>query len=319
MKSSKIDYHIHPNYSLDASPTPIRDYCCQALELGLAEICFTTHVELDPVRREMDNFVVVKGQQISVLNPSWLDSYFSEITRAQREFKDTNLNIKAGIEVGYCPGTEKDIEKIVANYPFDYVLGAIHCLDHVAISSSKESPHYFRQKSLTEMAQDYFGTLREAVATELFDCIAHVDLYRRYGTKFYGAEILTVHREFIEPVFKEMARRGMGLEINTSSRRRGIKEFHPSEEIVALAAKAGIKVFTVGSDAHSLDQLGEHIEEALHQLAKFDLCCHVFTRRRATPLSKAVGAGDGQYKAGALHQTAPIPKAEYGLQMGDHR
>ncbi|NLJ77192.1 MAG: histidinol-phosphatase [Peptococcaceae bacterium] len=297
MKSAKTDYHIHPNYSLDASPTPIRDYCCRALELGLVEICFTTHLELDPMRKEIDNFVILNGQKVSVLNPYWLDSYFSEITQAQKEFSSANLHIKAGIEVGYSLGTERDIEKIIDNYPFDYVLGAIHCLNHVAISSYKESPLYFQRRSLAEMSRDYFSTLKEAVVTGLFDCIAHVDLYRRYGTRFYGPEILMAHRGIIEPILKEMARRGMGLEINTSSSRRGLKEFHPSEDIIALAAKLGIEVFTVGSDAHTLDQLGDYIAEALHLLARFNLCNHIFTRRQAVPLSRAMGNGWDEHKA----------------------
>ncbi len=290
VKSIRTDYHIHPDYSIDASPAKIRDYCHRALELGLVEICFTTHLELDPVRREIDNFVFFKGKKHSVFDLTWLDGYFSEIARAQEEFEAAGLKVKTGIEVGYDRGLEKDIEKIVKKYPFDFVLGAIHCLNHIAISSMKESPRYFRSRSLTEVRKDYFTTLEEAVKTGLFDCIAHVDLYRRYGIKHYGPEILSIHRGAIETVFKEMARKGMGLEVNTSSRRRGLKEFHPSPEIISLAAEAGIEIFTVGSDAHSLDDLGDHIQDALALLEDFNLCNHVFTRRQAVPfLYKAVG------------------------------
>lgn len=48
----------------------------------------------------------------------------------------------------------------------------------------------------------------------------------------------------------------MGLEVNTSSRRRGLEEFHPTKEMLALAVKSGIKTLTVGSDAHALKDLG---------------------------------------------------------------
>ncbi|MEW6624637.1 MAG: histidinol-phosphatase HisJ family protein [Bacillota bacterium] len=283
MKFAKTDYHIHPNYSIDASPVQIRDYCYKALELNLTEICFTTHIELDPVRREIDNFIVSNGKKLSVFNHAWLDSYFGEITRAQDEFQHANLKVKAGIEVGYCRGCEKDMERIINNYPFDFVLGAIHCLNHIAISSMKESPSYFQNKSLAALRTDYFTTLQEAVATGLFDCIAHVDLYLRYGIRHYGPGVLTVHRGVVEPIFREMARREMGLEVNTSSRRRGLKEFHPTREILTLAAKAGIKIFTVGSDAHSLDELGDYIDKALALLKEYNLCNHVFTRRHAAP------------------------------------
>ena len=75
----------------------------------------------------------------------------------------------------------------------------------------------------------------------------------------------------------------MALEINTSSLSRGLKEFHPSREIVALAVKAGIKIFTVGSDAHKLEELGRHIDAALALLKEFNLNPHVFTRHQAAP------------------------------------
>jgi histidinol-phosphatase (PHP family) len=62
-----------------------------------------------------------------------------------------------------------------------------------------------------------------------------------------------------------------------------LEEFHPAREILPLAARAGIKTFTVGSDAHSLDELGDGIDEALALLKQLNLRNHVFTRRQAAP------------------------------------
>jgi len=282
--SAKTDYHLHPNYSYDASPFSIKDYCRKALELGLKEICFTTHMEIDPVREDIDNFAIVNGQKIAVLDQAWLDHYFLEIAEAQSDFKGMGLNIKAGIEVGYCRGMEKAVENILRQYPFDFVLGAIHCLDHIAISSKNESPSYYKGRNLQQLRDDYFSVLKDMVASGLFDCIAHLDLYVRYGLPFYGDDIFTIHREVIEPILQDIARRGMGIEINTSSRRRGIQEFHPAKEIVALAAKAGVNVFTIGSDAHKPSELGGYLDEAMQILQEFNLKNHVFDRRQAIPL-----------------------------------
>lgn len=287
MQKRRTDYHVHPNYSIDASPVTMYEYCEKALQLNLAEICFTTHVELDPVREQVENFVYVGGRRVPVHDPHWLDRYFQELLEVRERFNEEGLTVRAGVEIGYCPGVEKDIERMIDNYPFDYVLGAIHCLDHISISSKKESPVYFRRKSVTQMAQAYFRVLMEAVQTGLFDCIAHVDLYRRYGYSFYGDAVFTAHRGFIEPVFAEMARRGMGLEINTSSRRRGLQDFHPAEEILSLAAQHGIAIFTVGSDAHSLAELGGDIDEALALLERYRLENYVFTQRKPCPTRDA--------------------------------
>lgn len=281
MHNQRIDYHVHPNYSIDASPATIEDYCRKALALELTEICFCTHVELDPERKE--KFVILNGQKWSVYNLDWLDNYFTEIWQAQEELKNSVLKIKAGVEIGYCPGVENYIERIVNDYPFDFVLGAIHCLDHISISSQKESPYYFRSRSAETVREEYFTVLMEAVKTGFFDCIAHIDLYRRYGSQFLGPKAFTLHRGVIEPILAEMSRRGMGVEINTSSRRRGLKEFHPTKEILELAVKSGVEVFTVGSDAHSLEHLGSGIEEALTLLKEMSASNYVFSQRKPIP------------------------------------
>lgn len=291
MDHVRTDYHVHPDYSIDASSATIKDYCYKALDLGLTEICFCTHVELNPERKDKENFVIVKGEKCSVYDFHWLDSYFEEIFRMQDELKDAGLKVKAGVEIGFCQGIENEIERMVNNYPFDYVLGAIHCLDHMSISSKKESPYYFRSRDAAQVRAEYFAVLMEAVKSGLFDCIAHIDLYRRYGNGYLGPEVHTIHRGAIEPVLAEMKNRGVGLEINTSSRRRGLKEFHPSKEILTMAVEAGIKVFTVGSDAHSLDELGEGIDEALALLDELNVSNHVFTRRKPVPGLNGRGAG----------------------------
>jgi histidinol-phosphatase (PHP family) len=237
----------------------------------MVEICFTTHFEFD---RPYFSFP-----------PGWLDNYFAEIQRAQGEFKQQGLKIKAGIEIGYQRGYEKEIERIVAQYPFDYVLGAIHHMSGYSIASLNESPGYFGSRDLKTVRQEYFTLLAEAVKYGLFDAIAHLDIYTRYGIRHYGDQIFTIHRGIVEPILQEMAKRNIGLEINTSSVSRGLEEFHPSKEIIALAQKAGIKIFTVGSDAHKLDELGRHIDEALALLDAFDLVNHAFTRHIASPLA----------------------------------
>jgi len=281
----KTDYHVHPDYSLDAEQVKIKTYCRRALELGLKEICFTTHMEFAKLEQGNDKLVFYQGKPYSLLNYNWLDAYFKEIQQAQQEFKKDGLQVKAGVEIGYHRKYAKEIEKVVSQYPFDYVLGAIHNLAGYSIASKVESASYFAARDLATVQHDYFSLLAEAVKTGLFDAIAHLDIYCRYGMRHYGEQITTIHRGVIEPIFAEMAKRKMALEINTSSRSRLLKEFHPAKEIVALAAKAGLKYFTVGSDAHRLEELGRHLHEALSLLREFKLTNCVYTRRRAIPLS----------------------------------
>lgn len=155
-----LDYHIHPNYSIDAEDYSIYDYCHQAVTLGLNEICFTTHLEVNPVRRHLDWFVRVRGQRHPMEELSWLDHYFNEIQVARRQFGPQGLKIKVGLEVGYEPGYERSIEKVLNNFPFDFVLGSVHCLKHHAISSWKESSRYFPAHTAEEVCREYFNVFK---------------------------------------------------------------------------------------------------------------------------------------------------------------
>ncbi|SFR06586.1 histidinol-phosphatase [Desulfoscipio geothermicus] len=278
-----VDYHVHPGYSIDAAPVGIDEYCVRAMQIGLAEICFTPHLEVDEARKHLDWFVRCNGRVMPMEDLQWLDFYFQEINMAREKFSP-RLVIKAGIEVGYEPGREMYIEKILTGFPFDFVLGSIHCLNHVAISSKKECAVHFAGKTCAEVAQDYFTSLEAAVKSRLFDCMAHIDLYRRYGTVYLDRNnIEEMHRGYIEKIFKYMARHHIGLEINTSGLRRELGDLHPSKAIVQTALQQGVQIFTTGSDAHSLSEIGQGLQAAERLLKQFDLQAATFTGRKPDP------------------------------------
>ena len=279
--SKHVDYHVHPDYSIDAAPESIEQYCLRGLELELSELCFTPHFEVDPVRQKVDWFVRVAGEIKKMDELHWLEHFFSVIETAQKKFHPA-IKIKAGIEIGYEPGCEKSIEQVLNGFPFDFVLGSIHCLNHIAISSKKESPCYFTGKTAQQIALEYFSMLEQAVNTCLFDCIAHVDLYRRYGWLYFGESIHDIHKEYlecIEDIFKFMAKKKIALEINTSGLRRGLDDMNPSQDILSIAVRSGISLFTTGSDAHSVKELGQGLNQAEELLTKFSCQKATYTGR----------------------------------------
>ncbi|HUW63473.1 MAG TPA: histidinol-phosphatase HisJ family protein [Spirochaetia bacterium] len=275
-----LDYHVHPGFSIDAEPSSIRDYCLAAQAGGVEEICFTPHFEVDPVRRALDWHIRLPGGLFPMDNPAWLDVYFREIEAARAEFGPLGLAVRAGLEVGFERGTEETVSRITRAYPFDLVLGSIHCLEHISISAAHECAAYFQNHSLTAMGRSYFAALGEAVKSDLFDVMAHLDLYRRYGVQVYGAAVDTVHLGLVEPVLTSMAAAKVGLEINTSSLARGQTQFHPSEQMVSMARAAGVQLFTTGSDAHRVADVGRGLEQAVGQLERLGLAPAVFCGRR---------------------------------------
>ncbi len=275
-----FDYHIHPGFSIDAEEYSISDYCRQAVAIGLREICFTPHYEFDPLRKEIDWWVRYNGRVMSI-EEEWLPFYVEEVHQAAERFASLGLGVKAGLEIGFDIGLEERIARVAEAYPFDFIIGSVHCIDHVAISSAQESAPYYAVQPLQRVVELYFATLRQAVASGLFDVVGHMDIYRRHGYKFYGPDILQAHRPYLSEVLEIMAEKKVGLEVNTSSLRHNQREFYPSREILELAVAAGVSVFTIGSDAHRIGELGQGVTAGLAMLQELNTSAATFSRRVA--------------------------------------
>lgn len=254
------DFHIHPNYSIDASGT-IRQYCDRALEIGLYSICFTTHYDANPRRVEQDGYWKYKDRRTR-MSDELLESYLKEIERAQAYFRPFGLHVYRGIEMDYFPGVESEAERIRGLFDFDFIIGSAHCLDDIAISDKREAPTYFAHKSLSRMADDYFALLQEAASYPGFDSLGHLDYYVRYGREYYGDDIDRIELERFLPALDALKRRDAGIEINTSQYKRGLQAFHPRKEILELAIRSGVRIASVGSDSHRPEQLGIGLKEA---------------------------------------------------------
>lgn len=263
------DFHVHPDYSKDACGK-VDEYCQKAIELGLKRICFTSHYDADPERKEIDYFMRVDGK-LKVITPKIVQRYINDVKEAKKKYSSSGLEVFVGLEVDYAPHIEENLKEVLSGLDLDYTLGAIHCLDHIAITASSEAYKYFQKKTLKEFIREYYRVFTLASSSGLFDSMAHLDGYRKYGLGFYGKDTMVAHREFIEPALEALKRNNVGIEVNTQARRRGQNEFYPSREILILAKKAGVKVVAIGSDAHRVEDLGKDIKEAASLVKEFFL------------------------------------------------
>lgn len=259
-----VDYHVHPDFSHDAQGS-VEEFCARAAQIGLAEICFTTHYEPDPARRSIE-YVRVGGRILPV-DADWPDAYFAALSATAAKFPD--LVVLAGVEVGYEPGLEGIIGDFLNRYPFDFVLGSVHCLDHIAITAGDELER-FKSELLPLgpelFAERYFHNLRAAAGTQLFDCLGHLDIYRKYVQPLFDSRFTETADSLLPSVLKFVAESGTGIEVNASALRRGSAEPYPEQRILRLARDAGVQVFTVGSDAHRAADLGSGLGVATQTL-----------------------------------------------------
>jgi histidinol-phosphatase (PHP family) len=273
-----IDYHVHPDFSPDAEGS-IEEYCVRAVELGLEEICFTTHYEPDPARRNYEE-VHVNGRAQPV-DSDWPDAYFAALQAARAKFP--SVAVLAGVEVGYEPGLEGIISDFLRRHPFDFVLGAIHCLDHIAITAGDELDRFkveYMSRGPEFVAERYLHHLRAAAGCQLFDCLAHFDIYRKYVEPLYDQRFGATVESLLPSVLDFVAKSGTGIEVNSSALRRGNTEPYPVLRILRLAKDAGVRVFTVGSDAHRPADLGKGIESAVQALKEIGVEPARFRRRK---------------------------------------
>lgn len=252
-----IDYHIHTVHSTDAEGS-LDDYCRRALELGLSEICFTNHCELDQARN--DNVIRLDGQVLP-LSRSALALLQEEIGQVREKYHRSGLTVRFGLEVGFFEGVQKRLRDMTAGLGLDYLIAGIHCLEHVCIDSSREFEGYFKKHDAARLMEKYYMLAETLADSGLFDTFAHLDVYKKYGIGYYGAAAMRqVPTERLNVIFKKMARQGLALEVNTAGLRR-VGEFYPAGAFMRMAKEAGVENIAIGSDCHKIDDLGKGIKE----------------------------------------------------------
>lgn len=265
------DYHIHPGYSIDAANFSPRDFCEKALTLNLKEIAFTTHYEAEPERKHLDWFIRLNDNFYPMESIEWLKIYINELMELKQAYKPYGLDVKIGLEVGYFEGIEEKIIKLRENYPFDFLIGSIHTIEHIAISSKKEAQKIFPHNTVFQILNKYFNRLENLVESKLFEVIGHLDLFLRYGQSYYGLNNLLIYDEKIKDIFLMIKKNNLVVELNSSSLRRGHDFIHPHKFYLEKLISLGIDKFVIGSDAHTIEELAFGKDKMLNLLKSFNL------------------------------------------------
>jgi histidinol-phosphatase (PHP family) len=266
------DYHVHESHSSDAPGATVEKYCRTAERRGIDEIAFTTHL-------------ILTGPDVAHgVSPEKIPEYLDEIEAARG---DTTVELRSGLEVDYFPEVEKRIETVLDEHSLDFVLGSLHYIRGIDIGSRRNSPRFFAGRPLEESLDIYFDGFREAIESGLFDAMAHPDYFRKYlhltrpepatweeyGTTIYEA-------------LDSLRSHGVGISVNSSGWRHGIGDVYPIRGLLEAANKAGVEKVTVGSDCHSIEDLGVNTLKAVRRLeeAGYSHLC-VFEKRRNRKVS----------------------------------
>lgn len=240
----KQDYHVHSMLSPD-SLSELDDICQRGVELGLEEITVTDHYEMiegaTPRQSFQKHHLAMTRQAVQDCQARW----------------EGRIRLGFGIELGQWHQQPKSAEKVLHTNAYDYVLASLHRLDH-----SDLSVYDYSAIDRQALRTHYLDELSQIAAIGDYDCLAHLDLIKRYAA-FQGFSLrMEDCRDAVYSILKTVVERGKGLEINTSGFCSVLGEPLPSREILTWYRQLGGEIITVGSDAHTLEQIAGGFAQA---------------------------------------------------------
>lgn len=272
-----IDCHTHTHFSVDSEADP-REMLEKACSLGLAAYAVTDHAECNRWY----------SKEHYADDPTYPYYDFGEdfersvtaVAKLKEEYKD-RLDVICGIEMGQATHNFEIAEKIVSDSRLDFVIGSMHqlprtedfaFLDYDTMSTG----------DLYTLAEKYFIEIHKLCRWGKFDVLGHLTYMLRY-IKCRGGIDLDISRfdDIIEESLRCLAEKGKGIEINTSGYRQGYGNSFPDLKYVKLFRDLGGEIISIGSDAHTVEDLGDSIEKGIQTAfdAGFTRIC-VFKKRK---------------------------------------
>lgn len=244
-----FDFHMHTDFSPDSSMTMV-EAIETAIKKKLQIICFTDHVDYD-YDGENSEFVI-----------NYTD-YFQHIEGLRERYKN-KIMIRTGVEFGLQPHLADRYTKDMQKSPFDFIIGSIHSVAKTDLYTGS----FFNKRNQREAYEDYYRDMRSIIDNfQGYSVIGHLDVIKRYGA-FDVILPFESYRDIVEDILITLIEKGKGIELNTSGIRYKLGDYHPSEDIIKLYHSLGGEIITIGSDAHSPQQIAFDFDNALEFLRK---------------------------------------------------
>ena len=236
-----FDYHMHSRVSFDAKEPGIQ-MALAAKEAGLKEICFTDHLDYDP-RGKMG-----------------IMSFDTEVYNAEYDNLEVpGLKIRRGMEFGMTVDNRENFKKDLQRRPFDFVLGSVHFVDDLDVYFED----YWQGKTVFQAERRFLEATLECVELhDDFDVLAHLTYIGKTTAHIAPRTVpFEEHAELIDEILRTLARKGKGMEMNTSGVDR-CGGFLPTADYFRRFKELGGQIVTVGSDSHQSRRVGQYTFDA---------------------------------------------------------
>ena len=236
-----FDYHMHSRVSFDGQ-SDAWDMALAAKERGLQEICFTDHIDHEI---NVEKEIMVFDQQI------YNETYGN--------LEVPGLKIRRGVEYGLKVGNTRQLKEDLKRYEFDFVLGSVHFVKEQDVYLAPYWVGKDPREAYREFMEETLLCVREH---EDYDVLGHLTFISK-GRANPTRELLRYedHREIADEILRELARKGKGMEINTSGVDR-CGGYLPTADFFRRFKELGGEIVTVGSDTHNVERVGQYTREA---------------------------------------------------------
>ena len=232
-----FDFHMHSRVSFDAHDTGLQ-LALAAKKAGLKEICFTDHLDYDPLEK-----MGVLAFDTEAYNTEYND------------LEVPGLIIRRGMEFGMTVDNREQFKKDLQRRHFDFVLGSIHFVDDLDVYFEE----YWSNKTIFQAERRYLEATLECVELhDDFDVLAHLTYISK--TRCHPAPRpvpYEEHKALLDEILRVVARKEKGLEMNTSGVDR-CGDFLPGAEYFRKFHEFGGRIVTIGSDAQTADRVGQY-------------------------------------------------------------
>jgi histidinol-phosphatase (PHP family) len=266
----------------------IAEYCERAAAQGVTELALTEHSHrFVDVMNTVGNFWERQGHEPTA--PA-MTAYFDwhsrnsieeYVTLAQRA-KDEGLPVKIGLEVDYFRGQMDVVSDLLAQYPFDVLIGSVHWLGTWQFDDLDNPLQQaeWDSRSLESCWRDYTTAFEELAATKSVDVMAHPDLIKVAG------RVVDDPSPWWDAMSQAALKSDVSIECSSAGWFKPMGEQYPAEGFLERLVRGGA-TFTMASDAHQSERVGARANDIATMLERhgvYELATYEGRQRVMKPL-----------------------------------
>ncbi len=259
------DMHTHSSGSHD-SVCEIEDMLCAQSENGTALFAVTDHCDIYSYKDYDIYTPLVKDKQVA-----------NRLNKAQ-----SGVTVLTGMEISEGFWLPKQMEKAYSLQEYDVVVGSVHCVRYNGYTQAYSQIDFsaMPKAEIYAYLHAYFDDMAALMDSTDMDILAHLTCPLRYITGKYGVEIdMSVYADKIDALLEAAIKKGIALEVNTSSF-DVLGDFFPATDIIKRYFAMGGYLVSLGSDAHIAPRAAQHFDEALKALSAIGFKHIYYCKRR---------------------------------------